>query len=203
MEGNRKLYYVLMAAAVVLLMISYAVGFVVGKNYGYNNARKEFEAEKQKLLKTIASLTPLSRPKPEEKVVIVNGKPPASSLVSSTNKTAGVEKKTAVENKTKEKQTQVARPEKKPTKTVKNESKKEVRKPVVNKEYYIQLGIFSKRENAERFAAKLKKTGVSVRISRWKNYYRVTAGNFTEKEARQVLAKLKKLKISGIIRKRR
>ncbi|OMH40151.1 SPOR domain-containing protein [Desulfurobacterium indicum] len=205
MESNKKLYYVLMAGAVVLLMVSYGVGFMVGKNYGYNNAKKEFEVEKQKLIKTIASLTPLSRPKPEEKVVIVNGNPLSQNTTAVSGKKtqqSQEQKETKPEEKPsvkERKQVQVSKPESKPS--VKPSTKKKVQK--VKKDYYIQVGIFSKRANAEKVVRKLKKAGIPSHLSKWKNYYRVTVGMFTEKEAKQVLVKLKKMKLSGIIKKRR
>ncbi|WP_456396437.1 SPOR domain-containing protein [Desulfurobacterium sp.] len=210
MEGNRKLYYVLMAAAVVLLMVSYGVGFMVGKNYGYNNAKKEFEVEKQKLMKTIASLTPLSRPRSEEKVVVVNGNPPSQTNLNATSEKKAPQQsvnstETKPEEKTsgeKKKQVQVSKVESKPV--VKPPAVKGVKKnQKIKKDYFIQLGIFSKRANAEKLVKKLKKAGIPSHISKWKNYYRVTTGTFTEKEAKQVLAKLKKMKLSGIIKKRR
>ncbi|WP_456426548.1 SPOR domain-containing protein [Desulfurobacterium sp.] len=212
MEKNKKLYYILMAAAVVLLMVSYGIGFMVGKNYGYTTAKKEFEVEKQKLMKTIASLTPLSRPKPEEKVVVVNGKPAVPPAEKKVEKK--VEKKQEVEVAEKKEQKATSRVSGKPVVEKKTEVtrqevavKKEVKRTKEakkkNRDYFVQVGIFSKKVNAERLVHKLKKAGIPASVSRFGRYYRVTAGMFTEKEAKSILLKLKRMKLSGIIKKRR
>jgi cell division protein FtsN len=72
MDGDRKLQYVLMGAATVIFGFSYTVGYFVGKEAGFKEAKKKFEVEKQRLLKTIAALSPVSQPRVENKIYVVD-----------------------------------------------------------------------------------------------------------------------------------
>lgn len=205
MEKNRKLYYILMGTAVVLLTSAYGVGFYVGKDSGYTQAEKKFEVEKKKLLRTIASLTPLSRPKPEEKVVVVNGQPSMKSeeekpVKKQENKT---EEQKLNKKSLKEEKQQIVK-EKEPVRKSETKPQKEKteKKNIEKKNYFIQVGIFRSEVNAKKLASKLKKKGISASVDKRKGYYRVKAGMFTKKEAETVLKKLKEMKLSGIIKRR-
>jgi len=206
MEGNRKLYYILMGVAVVLLTVSYGVGFYVGKNAGYTQAKEEFEVEKKKLLKTIASLTPLSRPKPEEKVVVVNANPETQKQEQQQKQEqekTEVVKEEKVEVKTKKTETP-KKPVKKEEKQVKQPSQqKKTEKVAANKNYFIQVGIFRSEINAKKLAKKLSQKGIPATVDKWKGYYRVKTDMLTQEEAKTVLKRLKEeMKLSGIIKRR-
>ncbi|SNR89160.1 SPOR domain-containing protein [Desulfurobacterium atlanticum] len=208
MEGNKKLYYILMGAAVVLLTASYGVGFYVGRDTGYSEAKKEFEIEKKKLLKTIASLTPLSRPKPEEKVVVVNAKPEekkSEEKKTQTEKEATTEVKTVKpetsekKQNSAEKQAEIAKKEEKQI----NKPSVKTEKVSTKKNYFIQVGIFRSEVNAKKLVKKLSQKGIPATVDRWKGYYRVKTQMLTQDEAKALLKRLKEeMKLSGIVKRR-
>ena len=103
MEGDRKFQYILMAAAIVIFGFSYIVGYFVGKEAGFEEAKQKFNIEKQKLLKTIATLSPVSQPRVENKVYVVDKTVEEGSenvTDDGTQKEAVKEEKTSLEQKT-------------------------------------------------------------------------------------------------------
>jgi|GEM_PF-869878 cell division protein FtsN len=75
MGSEKELRLMLAFTAVVMLILSYAVGYIVGKGAGFQEAKIEFEAEKQKLMETLAEISPVSRPVERE---VVEVKPQAT-----------------------------------------------------------------------------------------------------------------------------
>lgn len=64
-----------------------------------------------------------------------------------------------------------------------------------NDKYYVQVGAFSKNDNAERMKRELEGKGYSALIKKIGNYWRVYVGGFATKSAAQ--EELSKLKASG------
>nr|WP_269089411.1 SPOR domain-containing protein [Thermotomaculum hydrothermale] len=48
--------------------------------------------------------------------------------------------------------------------------------------YSVQLGAFSRKENAERFVGMLAKEGIKARVEKIGEYYKVYSGHFKSKE---------------------
>ncbi len=66
--------------------------------------------------------------------------------------------------------------------------------------YTIQIGAFSRRENAEKLQRELKDKGISAFIVYSNNYYKVRTGKFSDyTSAKKYLEELKKKGLSGII----
>ncbi|ADU97080.1 SPOR domain-containing protein [Thermovibrio ammonificans] len=73
MEGGRKIQALLGVATVILLTLSYSVGYYVGKEAGVQQERKKCEAEKKQLIKTLAQINPVSRPQTPIESKVVEG----------------------------------------------------------------------------------------------------------------------------------
>ncbi len=204
MEGDRKFQYILMAAAIVIFGFSYIVGYFVGKEAGFEEAKQKFNIEKQKLLKTIATLSPVSQPRVENKVYVVDKTVEEGSenvTDDGTQKEAVKEEKTSLEQKT---QTYEEIAEKKVTGKAQEQEKEEVfARQIERKEtalikegdYYLQVGVFRNRANAIKLASQLKEKGFKTKTLFTNNYTTVIVGYFEHKNEALVAKKL--LKESG------
>ncbi len=204
MEKNRQ-YYILLAGAVFIFMASYAVGFVIGKKAGIQEAEKRFTIEKQNLLKTIASLSPVSRPKVEEKVVIVNASNETESTVAE-NQTQEQAEKQPAEAKTKEAE-EKKETEKTATSNIQTASQQEEKtktKSITTGNYYVQVGVFRDKTNVAKLMNRLKSKGFNAKsIILPGGKVKVIVGYFSRNEAKVVYRKLKNIGISGIVKRRR
>lgn len=204
MEGDRKFQYILMAAAIVIFGFSYIVGYFVGKEAGFEEAKQKFNIEKQKLLKTIATLSPVSQPRVENKVYVVDKTVEEGSenvTDDGTQKEAVKEEKTSLEQKT---QTYEEIAERKVTGKAQKQEKEEVfARQIERKEtalikegdYYLQVGVFRNRANAIKLASQLKEKGFKTKTLFTNNYTTVIVGYFEHKNEALVAKKL--LKESG------
>ena len=204
MEGDRKFQYILMAAAIVIFGFSYIVGYFVGKEAGFEEAKQKFNIEKQKLLKTIATLSPVSQPRVENKVYVVDKTVEEGSenvTDDGAQKEAVKEEKTSLEQKT---QTYEEIAEEKVTGKAQKQEKEEVfARQIERKEtalikegdYYLQVGVFRNRANAIKLASQLEKKGFKTKTLFTHNYTVVIVGYFEHKNEALVAKKL--LKESG------
>ena len=187
---NRKLYYILVASAFSLVFLSYLTGFFVGKHAGFIKAKAQFDVEKQSLMKTLATMKPISRPVEERKTVIVD-----KTTNKTTNATIAKKPKTVVKN--------VARmPENKTA------SKKVIQRPkakvgkVSKGNYYLQLGIFKNKSNAVRLAKKVQSLGLNAKTILEGSKVKVIVGYLAKDQALSAYKLLKAKGILGIIRRR-
>jgi cell division protein FtsN len=99
MEGGRKVQLLLGLATVVLLTLSYSVGYYVGKEAGITQEKKICEVEKKEIIKTLSQINPVSRPQTpiEDRVVaqVVGGSSQEQGL---TEKVEGAPEKQKEEN---------------------------------------------------------------------------------------------------------
>ena len=213
MEGDRKFQYILMAAAIVIFGFSYIVGYFVGKEAGFEEAKQKFNIEKQKLLKTIATLSPVSQPRVENKVYVVDKTVEEGSenvTDDGTQKEAVKEEETSLEQKPR---TYEEIAEEKVTGKARKQEKEEVfarqiekRETALIKEgdYYLQVGVFKNGANAIKLASQLKEKGFKTKTLFTNNYTIVIAGYFEHKNEALIAKKL--LKESGydsILRRRK
>ncbi|GAB6077029.1 SPOR domain-containing protein [Desulfurobacterium crinifex] len=213
MEGDRRLQYILMAAAIVIFGFSYIVGYFVGKEAGFEEAKQKFNIEKQKLLKTIATLSPVSQPRVENKVYVVDKTVEERSenvTDDGTRKEAVQEEKTSLEQKI---QTGEKATEKKVTDKIQEQRKEEVfAKQVERKEtafikegdYYLQLGVFRNRANAIKLASQLEEKGFKTKTLFADKYTVVIVGYFEHKNEALVAKKLlRKFGYDSILKRRK
>ena len=213
MEGDRKFQYILMAAAIVIFGFSYIVGYFVGKEAGFEEAKQKFNIEKQKLLKTIATLSPVSQPRVENKVYVVDKTVEEGSenvTDDGTQKEAVKEEKTSLEQKT---QTYEEIAEKKVTGKAQKQEKEEVfARQIERKEtalikegdYYLQVGVFKNRANAIKLASRLEEKGFKTKTIFTDKYTIVVVGYFEHKnEALVAKNLLRKLGYDSILKRRK
>lgn len=213
MEGDRKFQYILMAAAIVIFGFSYIVGYFVGKEAGFEEAKQKFDIEKQKLLKTIATLSPVSQPRVENKVYVVDKTVEEGSenvTDDGTQKEAVKEEKTSLEQKT---QTYEEIAEEKVTGKAQKQEKEEVfARQIERKEtalikegdYYLQVGVFRNRANAIKLASQLEKKGFKTKTLFTNNYTIVIVGYFEHKNEALVAKKLlRKFGYDSILKRRK
>ena len=213
MEGDRRLQYILMAAAIVIFGFSYIVGYFVGKEAGFEEAKQKFNIEKQKLLKTIATLSPVSQPRVENKVYVVDKTVEERSenvTDDGTRKEAVQEEKTSLEQKI---QTGEKATEKKVTDKIQEQRKEEVfAKQIERKEtafikegdYYLQVGVFRNRANAIKLASQLEEKGFKTKTLFADNYTVVIVGYFEHKNEALVAKKLlRKFGYDSILKRRK
>ncbi len=224
MEGERKLKIVLIVLATVVFALSYVVGYIVGKEAGFREAQKKFEVERQRLLKTLAQLNPVSRPIEnrvlEEKSKSVEEVEKEKSSGESVSEEHGVnEEKGEVEEEEAQKVEEVKKEEEKDLSSSVVEKKKEIRSEQQNAKneksggevqsveegnYYLQVGVFRNRANALKFAERLRDLGFKVKTVFKKNLTIVIVGYYeTLQEAKAVKEELAKEKINSIIKRRK
>lgn len=201
MEEDKKLQYILMAAAVVIFGFSYAVGYFVGKETGFKGAEQKFNVEKQKLLKTIATLSPVSRPTNKREVYVVDktaqGNRKSVAQKSGQNATK-VNTEVAVNNGTQKEvtpKTQAPSVKKAPTlkeiakgnatskiqKQVKKTATANVQPPKTvarGRKYFLQVGIFKNKGNAVKLASQLEKKKFKTKTVFYNNRSVVIVGYF-------------------------
>ena len=207
MEGDRRLQYILMAAAVVIFGFSYIVGYFVGKEAGFEEAKQKFNIEKQKLLKTIASLSPVSQPRVEKKVYVVD----KTVEEISENVTDEATQREAVQEEKAQTREEIA--EKKATDKIQEQRKKEFfARQVERKEtafikegdYYLQVGVFRNRANAIKLASRLEEKGFKTKTLFTDKYTVVIVGYFEHKNEALVAKKLlRKSGYNSILKKRK
>jgi len=213
MEGDRRLQYILMAAAIVIFGFSYIVGYFVGKEAGFEEAKQKFNIEKQKLLKTIAALSPVSQPRVEKKVYVVDKtveERSENATDDGTHKEAVQEEKASLEQKI---QTGEKATEKKVTDKIQEQRKEEVfAKQVERKEtafikegdYYLQVGVFRNRANAIKLASRLEEKGFKTKTLFTDKYTVVIVGYFEHKNEALVAKKLlRKFGYDSILKRRK
>ncbi len=226
MERDRKLLIAVSLAFVAIFSLSYGTGYFLGKKAGIKEEREKCEIEKKQIIKTFATLTPVSRPQPEieEKVVPPPQIPPETQVQESKKEESSNSTATSNEtasNQTEEKssapkvsQKETAKAESKKPKTseeVKTKGKETEEKTVEETEsretgklYYLQVGVFKNQSNAVKLAEKLKKKGLKAKVLFEKGRARVIVGFFKDvKEAREVKGKLKKEGIETILKWRK
>ncbi|RUM87566.1 MAG: hypothetical protein DSZ25_03340, partial [Thermovibrio sp.] len=183
MEGNRRLQIAFIVVSAALFGFAYGVGYYIGKGAGIEEEKKICEMEKKQIVKTLARITPVSRPEPVEETV--KSEPPqenntevspkgenqvpteetaeanetASKENNATNATAPTQEKTEEKIVVKEETKPVEENEKthQPVQQV-VQTKEEV-KPKIEGKYYLQLGIFRNKENAFKLVNRLKEKG--------------------------------------------
>jgi cell division protein FtsN len=219
MERDRKVMGLLAGALIVIFAFSYAVGYYIGKQAGIKEEKERCEVEKKQLMKTLARITPVSRPQPqiEEKVV---GAPTLAELqkeeetkeeekpaVELPTQVATAEVKGEEEKPAEEKAEEVSKREEKaaPTKAPQkepSESKQETSKP--KKLYFLQVGVFKSSANAQKLVNALKAKGFDAKILRSGNLVKVIVGDFNSwSSANAVKKELKKAGYDSIIRWRK
>ncbi|MEO2068832.1 MAG: SPOR domain-containing protein [Desulfurobacteriaceae bacterium] len=237
MEGDRKLQYILMGAATVIFGFSYMVGYFVGKEAGFEEAKKKFDIEKQKLLKTIAALSPVSQPRVENKIFVVDKtkevkkKEEKPIVVKQKEKPESIKSKEEgrspkIEKSTKEKpfvtllnkgdsdsKGENIQPEKFPKqvkveeKTLKENSKdqKVAKEQKTKGNFYLQVGVFKNKGNAQKLTKKLKAKGFNAEVLDKGRYAIVIVGYFgTKEEAMKTKKSIKEtLKLDSIVRRRK
>ncbi len=223
MEGERRVQVLIAAIAVVLLTFAYGVGYYVGKSSGIKEEKKICEVEKRQLIKTLSSMTPVSRPEPvEEKVV---GAPAQSKELlenpqKSDEKVKSSETESAPEKRvTPEDQKVAAKPESKVPvvqQAVKSE-KASPEKPSLVKTtqtvsaekkdktvYYLQVGLFKNRENAIKLTQELLKKGFQAKTLFERGYAKVIVGYFdSPHQARVIQRELRSAGFNSILRWRK
>jgi len=191
MERDRRVLALLGSSLVVIFAFSYAVGYYVGKQAGVREEKERCEIEKKQLMKTLAQITPVSRPQPqiEERVV---GAPQVEEAESITPETqvATAEVKGAEEKESPK--------EEKP-----KEEKKEVEK-AAKEPYYLQVGVFKSRANAEKLVKALKAKGFNPQIVSTDGLVKVIVGYYPSLEAAaSARRELKKAGYNSIIKRRK
>jgi len=183
MEGDRRLQVVLLLVAIVIFTLSYTVGYIVGKDVGFKKAKEQFEAEKQRLLKTLAELSPISRPvneteEDENNEIKVETEVSSSETVETEKKTQEV--------------------------TIKKEEPLTILD--INKErFYLQLGVFKNAINAVKLVKELEEKGYKAIVIPTTNekYSKVIVGYFSSKEeALKVKEELKSEGYNSILKRR-
>ncbi len=223
MEGDRRVQILVAVIAAVLLTFAYGVGYYVGKSSGMEEEKKICEVEKRQLIKTLSSMTPVSRPEPvEEKIV---GAPAQSSPVKNLPETLQKSDK-----KVKSSETESA-----PEKTVTSESQKTATKPeskvpvvqqavksekvspekpslvkstqTVSEEkrvYYLQIGVFKSKANAVKLAQELMRKGFQAKTLFERGYAKVIVGYFNSSHQAKVIQKeLRSAGFNSILRWRK
>ncbi|ADY73730.1 Sporulation domain-containing protein [Desulfurobacterium thermolithotrophum DSM 11699] len=204
MEGDRRIQFILMGTAVAIFVFSYSLGYFIGKEAGFEEAKQKFDIEKQKLLKTIAALSPVSQPRVENKVVVVDNtkeKTEHSVAEEKVKKEISQEKKKIVEEKKKELASTSTKQEKKSTVKLKS---KETTREIKEKGYYLQVGVFKNKTNAIKLASQLKEKGFNSKTLFYDKYTVVTVGYFDSKEkALSVQKLLKNIGYKSILKRRK
>jgi cell division protein FtsN len=222
MEKDRKFLLLISSTAVVIFAFSYAVGYFVGKQAGIKEERAKCEIEKKQIVKTLARITPVSRPQPEIEEKVVGGAPSfeekekvEESSLATTQKSQQEKNSTSQESSQKEKTASVELPEKRAKKveTVKaTEPKAEEKTPSEKREpiklskesevkeksgkvYYLQVGVFKSKANAVKLTQKLKEKGFDAKTELSKGYAKVVIGYF--KSLQEAMAVRKELKDAG------
>ena len=186
MEGDRRLQLILITVATVIFALSYIIGYMVGKEAGFEEAKAKFEVEKQRLLKTLAEISPISRPV-ENKLV----------NESEETETENAEKE---ENETEEETTPA--PEE-----ATQAQKQEENSPTESTEgdFYLQVGVFRNATNASKLAEKLREEGYEATVvpTASGKYSKVIVGYFSSKEeALKVKEELKSEGYNSILKRR-
>jgi cell division protein FtsN len=210
MEGDRRLQYILMAAAVVIFGFSYIVGYFVGKEAGFEEAKQKFNIEKQKLLKTIATLSPVSQPRVEKKVYVVDKTQEEDAIYDDVQEESVQEKKNILKQKN---QTGGEITEKEVTdKTQRQREEEDFAEQIERKEavlvgegdYYLQVGVFKNRANAIKLASRLEEKGFKTKTIFTDKYTIVVVGYFEHKnEALVAKNLLRKLGYDSILKRRK
>ena len=229
MEGNRRLQIAFIVVSAALFGFAYGVGYYIGKGAGIEEEKKICEMEKKQIVKTLARITPVSRPEPVEETVkseipqenntevspkgenqvpteeTAEANETASKENNATNTTAPTQEKTEEKSVVKEETKPLEKNEKTHQQPVQQVSqKKEEVKPKIEGKYYLQLGVFRNKENAFKLVNRLKEKGFDAKTVYGKRYVKVIVGYFeTKKEAMKVKRELRSLGIDSILRRRR
>jgi cell division protein FtsN len=202
MEKSGKQYYILLAGAVFIFVASYAVGFVIGKRAGMQEAEKRFAIEKQNLLKTIASLSPVSRPKVEEKVVIVNAS--SKSENETSNQTAEQTQKPSVKEEQAKRETIETAEKAEPKETQELQTTETKPKTEQQGNYYIQVGVFRNKSNVAKLVNKLQSKGFNAKsIILPGGKVKVIVGYFSKDDVKKAYMEIKRIGINGIVKRRK
>jgi len=223
MERDRKVVFLLSGALAVTFAFSYAVGYYLGKQAGVKEERERCEVEKKQLMKTLARITPVSRPQPqiEERVV---GAPTLAELQKEEEKkeekpavepgtqvaASGVgEEKSRKEEKPSEKAGEASDGEEKSAPAEKtgretSEQKPQEKTSKPRKLYYLQVGVFRSSANAQKLVNALKAKGFNARLLRSGGLVKVVVGDFESwSSANAVKKELKKAGYDSIIKWRK
>ena len=213
MEGDRRLQVILIFVATAIFALSYIIGYMVGKEAGFQEAKAKFEVEKQRLLKTLAEISPVSRPI-EDKVVSEKTEEETEGETEEREEEGKVE-----ESKESQKQEESGKQDDSSILAPlfqKTQPKPEVQpKPVQPKpqvvereeeedRFYLQVGVFRNKINASRLAEKLREKGYEAKtVTHHGKYIKVIVGYFSSKEdALKVKEELKKDGYNSILRRR-
>ncbi len=224
MEKDKKLLIALILAFVAIFFLSYGTGYFLGKKAGIKKERERCEIEKKQIIRTFATITPVSRPQPEieEKVVPPPQIPPevqdqesqkeesTPTSENTTNKT----KNQSLAPKLSENQKETGKVEKGETETPKekeNKTKEAPKKTVKeakskgsDKLYYLQVGVFKNQSNAVKLAKRLKEKGIKAKVLFEGKRARVIVGFFKDlKEVQEAKRKLKKEGFETILKWRK
>jgi cell division protein FtsN len=218
MEGDRRLQVILIAVATIIFALSYIIGYMIGKEAGFQEAKAKFEVEKQRLLRTLAEINPISRPI-EDKLV-------NESTETETDKTGETEETKVEEKETQEVEvasnTEESGEAKKQEKSdsslldslsqpaeqeTKPQPESATSTSVGNEEgeFYLQVGVFRSIANASRLAKKLKEKGYEAKVitTGSRKYSKVIVGYFSSKQdALKVKEELKKDGYNSILKRR-
>ena len=227
MEKDKKLLIALTLAFVAIFSLSYGTGYFLGKKAGIKEEKEKCEIEKKQIIKTFATLTPVSRPQPEieEKVVPppqipteVQAQEPQMEENSNSTPTSGnttnKNKKQSLALKLSENQKETGKGEKGETETPKekeNKTKETMKKTVKEakskengKLYYLQVGVFKNQSNAVKLVKRLKEKGIKAKVLFESKRARVIVGFFKNlKEAQEAKSKLKKEGFETILKWRK
>ena len=207
MEGERKLQIILISVATAIFALSYIIGYMVGKEAGFEEAKAKFEVEKQRLLKTLAEISPVSRPV-EDKIVSEKKENEPEPVEETEAEENGIED----ESNSKVEEPEESSEQQKDDSSVlaplfqQTQSEPEVQpKPQATKEeeeekeeegkFYLQVGVFKNKTNAYKLAEKLKELGYEAQTIALDDskYTKVIVGYFHSKqEALKVKEELKK-----------
>jgi len=199
-----------MAAAFVIFGFSYIVGYFVGKEAGFEEAKQKFDIKKQKLLKTIATLSPVSQPRVEKKVYVVDKTQEEDAIYDDVQEESVQEKKNILKQKN---QTGGEITEKEVTdKTQRQREEEDFAEQIERKEavlvgegdYYLQVGVFKNRANAIKLASRLEEKGFKTKTIFTDKYTIVVVGYFEHKnEALVAKNLLRKLGYDSILKRRK
>jgi len=192
MEGDRRLQLILITVATVIFALSYIIGYMVGKEAGFEEAKAKFEVEKQRLLKTLAEISPISRPVENK---LVN----ESEETETENAEKGEKEAEEETTPAPEEATQAQKQEEN------NPIETQVPTESTEGNFYLQVGVFRNATNASKLAEKLREGGYEATVvpTASGKYSKVIVGYFSSKEeALKVKEELKSEGYNSILKRR-
>ncbi len=187
---DKRLTYIILGVALILMVAAYGVGFFVGKSSGIAYERRICEQEKLVLRRTLLRMRPTSRPQstPPQKKTTTAAQQPAKPQTQPQTQTVAANQPKAKPQPQPQQQQQVSVQPQQQT----------------SGRYYLQVGVFKNPENAQKLAGKLISNGFNAIVVQSGKYHKVIVGYFaTQQQAYQTFTKLSSLGIKEAIVKKR